>query len=165
MPRSLGYSISDSFTDRQKSVIREEMRSLSDIVNVTFHEGRTDLRHVRIETQSIDGRDKVLGEATSMCWTNATLTLDRADTWSLRPGGRQLQNFLHELGHVLGLGHTNEDRLSSVMQSNLTWSSKYAATGFLAYDIALAQKIWGASRTSDGDNEYALKDGVVGGKK
>ncbi|MDP7016121.1 MAG: pre-peptidase C-terminal domain-containing protein [Pirellulaceae bacterium] len=110
-----GLPLHNAITEAQKDRAREIFQIYSDLLGIQFietaAEGVTIVTGDLAPLNLISGFGGVLGVATTANLTSGLAIMDQIDFTSLgddEQGGSWFQTALHEIGHLLGLGHSYE---------------------------------------------------------
>jgi hypothetical protein len=115
----LGNILQNTITEAQKQRAREVFEFYGSILGIDFRE--TDAAGLTIVTGDMRALDPTIptgpGGAIGLAGGGIAI-MDQAEIWNDTPGGSWFETAMHEIGHLLGLGHTYELPNLTVMGSN-----------------------------------------------
>lgn len=115
----LGNALSNTITEPQKQRVREVFEYYGTLLGIDFREtANQGLTIVTGDLRALDptvptGQGGVIGLA-----GGGIAIMDQAETWDDTPGADYFSTAMHEIGHLLGLGHTYELPALTVQGSN-----------------------------------------------
>ncbi|MPR08138.1 M10 family metallopeptidase C-terminal domain-containing protein [Microvirga tunisiensis] len=156
----------EAYSASERAVVRKALAMISSVANVAFVETTQADSDFAFGQYNIPGM--TIGYADPLdSWKATGDVTMQSQVWLDSRLGLTTQNVLHEVGHVLGLDHTDEGqhRLSRAddNRSNTVMSYQGNAVNKLGpFDILALQEIYGAAPARTGNNTYVFgKDKLI----